>query len=432
MSPLHRACALACVQVALTLGLVTAAGPGAAADCVQVGTGAELARVLARATPGTALCLAPGRYEGPLVLGPAVTLRGPRDAVVVSRGRGTTVTLEGPGAALEGVSVEGSGGRFDLLDAAVRVAADDTRVENVAVRGALFGLLVQQASRVVLRGNEISGHPHKALGLRGDGIRLWEVRGSTIERNRLADSRDLVVWYSPGNRFAHNTVERGRYGAHFMYSHRNVVEDNRFVGNVVGIFVMYSRGLELRRNLLARASGAAGMGLGAKESGGLVVEQNAFLANQVGAYLDTSPLDPANPNRFQGNVFRLSDAGVVFHGVAKGNTFTGNRFADNATPVRVEGRGDARAAQWRGNAFDDYAGYDLNGDGIGDLPYELRTLSGELTGRVPELLLFRGSPAMALVELVGRVVPLFQPQTLLVDPEPRVAPLPAPELGDAG
>jgi nitrous oxidase accessory protein len=336
------------------------------------------------------------------------------------------VRLEADGAALLGLTVDGSGGRFDLLDAAVRVRADDVRVEGVAIRNALFGVLVEQSRRVRVRGNEIEGDPSKPLGLRGDAIRLWEVRESLVEGNRVRHARDVVVWYSPGNRLVGNRVESGRYGTHFMYSHDNVVERNRYERNVVGIFVMYSRGIRIRQNLLALSAGAAGIGLGAKESGNLEVVENWFPRNTVGAYLDTSPLQEDAHNRFEANHFVLCDTGVVFHGGASRNRFRDNEFRDNGSPVRVEGRGDARDADWTENYWGEYAGYDLDGDGFGDVPYALRSLSQELAARAPALRLLRGSPAMALVEFVGRAVPLFQARTLLMDERPRMR---APEAG---
>ena len=89
------------------------------------------------------------------------------------------------------------------------------------------------------------------LGLRGDAIRLWETNDSRVERNSVEGSRDLVVWYSSRNVVRGNEVRDGRYGTHFMFSHDNVIEDNRYFGNTVGIFVMYSRGLRIARNVLA-------------------------------------------------------------------------------------------------------------------------------------------------------------------------------------
>ncbi|NIR60425.1 MAG: nitrous oxide reductase family maturation protein NosD, partial [Gammaproteobacteria bacterium] len=392
----------------------------APARCHSVPPGTELQPLLDDARDGEAFCLAAGTYRGPLRITRSVTLWGPRTAVLRAGDAGTTVRLDAPGAALLGLRVDGSGSRFDQLDAAVRVGADGVRVEGVEVTGALFGILVEQARRVTLRGNEVEGDASAPLGMRGDGIRLWEVRESRIEANRIRDGRDLVVWYSPGNTITSNHVTGGRYGTHFMYSHGNAIRDNRYVGNVVGLFLMYSRDIEVRGNVLRDAQGAAGVGLGAKESGGLEVTANVFRGNTIGAYLDTSPLDLERHNRFERNAFELCGSAVVFHGGAARNAFHDNAFRVNDVVVRVEGRGSALDARWLGNAFDDYAGYDLDGDGFGDVPYELRSLGQQLTSRFPELRFFLGTPALALVELVGRVVPAFQPPRLLVDPQPRL------------
>jgi nitrous oxidase accessory protein len=416
-----RAAIIALLALVSFAGVVKAA-PARPGDCEDIEPGRSLQQALDDLPSNGSLCLAAGRHEGPLVIRGAQRVWGAPGAWIHSNGKGSTITIEGSRAALLGIGVDGSGGRFDLLDAAVRVTGDDVRVEGVMIRDALFGILVEQARGAVIRTNVISGMPDKPLGMRGDGIRLWEVKDSLVEGNLVEDSRDMVVWYASRNRFVANRVVRGRYGAHFMYSHDNIVEGNEFIDDVVGIFAMYSRGLRVHDNLLARAHGAAGMGLGAKESGNLDLVGNRFVGNTTGIYLDTSPLDPRDHNRFEDNHVRFCGTGIVFHGRAKGNEFHANSFRDNRAQVRIEGRGDALDATWQGNDFDDYVGYDLDGDGFGDLPYELRSLSGELTARTPQLAYFRGMPALAMVEVVGRAVPLLQPRTLVVDPRPRMRP----------
>ena len=341
--------------------------------------------------------------------------------MIRSAGEGTTVRLEGDGVSLLGVSVDGSGGRFDLLDAAVHVSGDGARVEGVQVRNAVFGILVERARHATVRGNRVRGDAAQSLGLRGDGIRLWETHDSAIEDNELCDSRDMVLWYASRNRVARNRIANGRYGAHLMYSHGNQIVENRFTGNVTGLFVMYSRDVVVERNVFADSGGAAGVGLGLKESGNVRVRGNLFAHNTVGLYVDTSPLWPDDVNRIEGNVFRLNAAAVSFLGPTARNELVGNELRDSAVQVEVQGGGDARAALWRGNAFDDYAGYDLDGDGTGDVPYELRSLSADLVSGTPALAFFRGTPALALAEAIGRIVPLFEPRLLLVDPEPRMA-----------
>jgi nitrous oxidase accessory protein len=402
--------------------------PARPEPCRDVPAGSALQPRVDAAGPGEALCLGPGEYRGPVSLPAGVTLWGPREAVVRSSGEGTTVRLVGEGARLLGVTVDGSGGRFDTLDAAVLVRASGTAVEGVLIRNAVFGILTERSRGVSLRGNHVVGTGGPALGMRGDGIRLWETQESLIEDNRVEASRDLVVWYSSRNRLRRNTVTAGRYGTHFMYSHDNVVEDNRFLGNEVGLFIMYSRNISLRGNLLADATGAAGIGLGVKESGNITAVDNRLVHNTVGLYLDSSPLQLEDENLFEGNVFRLGDVGVLFHSSPRRNTFRGNSFRDNHSPAQVEGGGDALEVAWAGNDFDDYAGYDLDGDGVGDVPYELRSLSDELVARYPDLAFFRGSTPLALISAAGRVVPLFAPRTVLRDEAPRMSAL-SPEGG---
>jgi len=407
--------------VALGLALWSA---GVAADdvCTQAQVGEPLQPQLDRATPGSALCLAPGSWNGPLRIPRAVELRGPRDAVIYSQGSGTTVSLDGPDSALTGVTIDGSGGRFDRLDAAVRVRGDRVRVIGVRIQQALFGILVEQAEQVVLRGNEIEGFPDKPLGLRGDGIRLWEVRDARVTENVVRHSRDLVVWYSPRNRIERNRVEDGRYGTHFMYSHGSTVVGNEYRRNVVGIFSMYSRDLEIRDNLIAAAGGAAGVGFGCKESGNLTLLDNLFLGNTTGIYLDTCPLYLDEANRYERNRIQFSDSAVVLHGSEERNHFVRNDFLSNQTPLRIEGRSRGDGVLWEQNYFDDFAGYDLDNDGYGDVPYELRSFEADLLRRYPGLRFFRGSPAMWLTEAVGQMIPIFRAQQLLRDLQPRMRP----------
>ena len=415
--------ALACARGPLTppgvpLAWAALPPPARPPECRSVRPGEPLAALLAEARPGDALCLEEGIHPGPATLGEGVTLWGPRSAVIHSAGSGDTVRLAGAGARLAGMTIDGSGGRFDLQEAAVQVHGDRAVVDGTRIVNALFGIIVAQSRGVVLRGNEIVGSGAPQIGLRGDAVRLWETRDSRIEANRIVGSRDMVVWYSGGNTITGNEVAGGRYGTHFMYSHDNLVTGNRYVGNVVGIFAMYSRGLTLERNLLAASTGAAGMGLGLKESSAVTVRDNALVQNAVGIYFDNSPFEPGLSNTVAGNAIELCDLGIQFHASTRGNRLRGNRLHGNGAQVRVDGGGDALGNEWAGNDFDDYAGYDLDHDGVGDVPYELRSLSGALAARHPQIDLLRGAPALFVLDATSRVLPLLRPKPVLVDERP--------------
>ena len=285
----------------------------------------------------TAITLpAPGSYAGPITIARSVTLWGPRDAVVQSDGQGTTVRITGAGAALLGLSIAGSGSRYDKQDAGILVAADHVRIERVVVHDTIFGITVEQAREVIVRGNRIVCRRQACSDC---GVTRSASGRSTTDgrRQRVVDARDVVVWYSSRNRIIDNLVTGSHYGTDFMYSRENMVARNRYVGNVVGVFLMYSRQVELRDNLMAASGGAAGFGLGLKESSGLTVQGNVLVKNTVGIYVDSSPFVPGMPNRFEGNVVRLGETAVLFHSSPHENVFTGNSFRDNFQQVRVDG-----------------------------------------------------------------------------------------------
>lgn len=417
---------LACATVVACGGDVGDSAPRPAPPRPEAGIvvppGPGLQAAIDAAAPGATLLLQPGDYRGPFLIGKPLHIWGPATAVLTADA-GTSVRVLGDDVTLEGFTVAGGGQRFDLMDGGVHLQGEDITLRSVTVRDTLFGILAERCQRVHLLGNTVIGTGLPAMGLRGDGIRLWETSDSEVRDNVVTDSRDVVVWYSSRNHLSGNRVTRCRYGTHFMYSHENVVEDSRLVENEVGIFVMYSRDIVMRRNLLAKSGGAAGIGIGIKEAGNLTIEDNWLLANTTGIYIDTAPLDPEHHNRYARNMLRFSESAVALHANVKRSEFVDNQFGDNGAIVKVGGQGDALTCDFRGNFYDTYQGYDFDGDGRGDVPFEFRRLSTQLEGRYPELALLHGAPAMMMVDIVGEVMPLFAPRQLLRDDSPRLRPL---------
>ncbi|HET7503261.1 MAG TPA: nitrous oxide reductase family maturation protein NosD [Kofleriaceae bacterium] len=396
-----------------------ALAPASPSDCRTVSAGGEL-RGLA-AVPGARLCLTAGRYAGPIAIAPGAVVWGPRDAILERPTGGTVVEL-GAGAALLGVTVDGLGGVFDRTDAGVRVSGDGARVEGVAVERAVFGILAERVAHATIRGNRVDGGRDPAISLRGDTIRLWEVTDSVIDANTVDGGRDVVVWYSSRNRITNNRIAGARYGTHLMYSHDNQVARNRLDGNVVGVFVMYSHDVALDANFVREAVGAAGMGIGLKDSGNVSITHNALVHDHTGLYLDQTPLQITHTLTVEDNLFARCDTAVQFHASGHRSRVAGNDFIDDAFAVRVEGGGDASDVAWDGNYFDDYAGYDLDGDQRGDVPYQLRSLEDDLTSRTPALAFFRRTPALEAADAVTRLVPMYERRTLLTDGAPRMRP----------
>lgn len=385
------------------------------------GTHATIGSALAAAAPGDTVRVAPGTYRERLVVGRPVVLVGEGWPVLDGGGEGHVVEAT---AALEiaGFVIRGSGTSVDLEHSGVMVRGAPARVERNRLEDVFYGVYLKDAPRSVIRGNRIRGKDLPPPR-RGDGIRLWYSHGTSILGNDVERTRDVVVYFSDSLVVADNRIVDGRYGLHYMYSHHNRFLRNRFLRNQVGAFIMYSRDIALRENVFAEARGATGMGLGLKDADSIRVEDNLFVANAAGLYLDNSPTARDVRNRVADNVVLYNRTGVELLPSVRGNDFTGNAFVGNDRPALVSGgtgRGQARQNDWDGNHWGGYSGFDGDGDGIGDTPYVHARLADQLVARYPEFRLFTLSPALRLVDALGRFFPLLRPQPVVVDSAPRL------------
>ncbi len=362
-------------------------------------------------------------YRGDFVVGRPLALRGEDGATLSGTGTGTVLTIAAPGVEVENLRVRGSGRRHTQEDAAIKATAPDTTIRRVLVEDALFGVVLSTCTRCVLSQSLFRGSGDRALS--GDAIKLWEADDAVVRECVVENTRDLVVWYSRRVRLEGNQVFDSRYGTHFMHAHDAVVRDSHLAHNIVGVFVMYSSGVRIEHNRLLGSRGPAGVGIGFKESDSVSIDGNWIVANTVGAYLDRTPRSAKTPVRFSRNVLALNDVGLRYHGSEQGVTFAHNDFTRNRTAVEVEGGGDALGTRFEHNYWSDYAGYDLDRDGTGDVAHEVKRLSSALLESRPALRLFDGTLSLALIDAMARVFPVFSAERLLVDERPRMQPMTA-------
>ena len=285
--------------------------------------------------------------EEDLVIQRPVALIGERGATLEGTGGGTVVTIETDDASVENLAIRHSGRRSTTEDAGIEAKGERIRVVDVRVDDTLFGVTLQACHGCTLERVRVEGTRDDAE-LRGDGIKLWESHDSIVRGCVVDHARDVVVWYTRRALVEGNVVRHGRYGTHFMYAHDSIARRNRIEDNVVGIFCMYSFRLTIEDNVLAGARGAAGMGIGFKESDAVQLRGDWSSPNTTGVYLDYSPRTPAQPLVFEGNVFALNDVALRLHSVEKGAIFHGNDFRDNDATIEVDrGRGRARVRHSR-------------------------------------------------------------------------------------
>ncbi|MBI5496704.1 MAG: nitrous oxide reductase family maturation protein NosD [Deltaproteobacteria bacterium] len=379
------------------------------------------------APPGSVLVPPPGRYAGPVVITRALTLDGAGRVTVDGQGTGSVITIRAEGVTLRRLHITGSGTSHDHMDGAITVEADHVEIRHNDLDNTLFGVQVNAAHGVLVCGNTIRSTRDEP-GLRGDGVRIWNGNHNTVSGNDIVEARDVTFANARDNLLAGNRVAHGRYGLQMVFAPRNRVEDNQFESNLTGIAVLYSDDVVIRRNRVVDSQGVSGVGVVFKESSQGVVEDNAFVRCSVGARTN-SPTHPLNVVYFRRNLFAHNTAGMDFYGENGGHVIEHNRFDHNLVQVTVSAPMSARGNGWLGNEWDDYQGFDRDGDGVGDQPYERFAFADRIWLETPSATFFRNSPVLELLDFLERLAPFSNPELVLRDPRPAMT---AAGTGPAG
>ncbi|MFN4148324.1 MAG: nitrous oxide reductase family maturation protein NosD, partial [Rhodocyclaceae bacterium] len=81
-------------------------------------------------------------------------------------------------------------------------------------------------------------------------------------------------------------------------------------------------------------------------------------------------------------------------------------------------KGAGEANVWRGNRWDEYQGFDRDGDGIGDMPHEVWLFADRIWMENPMASFFRNAPVLELIDFLERLAPFAAPYRILSDPTP--------------
>lgn len=411
--------------IAVALALLTVGARPAEAHVLTVGPNQPYARIgdaVVAAGAGDIVRVMPGTYRELVIVRKPIVLEGIHRPIIDGGGRDTVVTLAAPRIVFRGFNVRGSGNEPDQDHSGIRVAGNNITLEDNRLDDVLFGILAQRAAHLVARGNDISGKAKYDYARKGDGIRLWECRNAVLENNRVHGVRDCVAWYSRDIRIIGNTFEHNRYGIHFMYADGAHVVHNRLLHNSVGIYTMYTRNILIENNDITRSRGPSGYALGFKDVENVSVLENQLSDNRVGMFVDGASQAMDTYFRAKGNCLSYNDVGVCLLPSVQRARFSNNNFLENDEQVSVLGGGAATANEWRSNRWSDYAGYDADGDGVGDTPYRSEQFFENLSDRFPNLQFFHHSLAQLAVDTAARLFPIVAPQPKLEDPTPLVAP----------
>ncbi len=375
-----------------------------------------------KAPAGSILKLPAGVYKGSIVITKPITIVGKEEGVIIDgEGNGTVITAKGSFITLKNLKIVASGDRHENLDAAIKLSdGKQCEISHCVIEDCLFGIDMQMVSNSIISNNKITSK-NMDLGLRGDGLRLWYSNDNIVKENALIKSRDMVIWYSHGNEIVKNYGRENRYSLHFMYAGKNLIKDNTYELNSVGIFFMYSQDSIAIGNVIKSSLGATGMGIGLKDVSNFTLKNNTVLYNAQGLYIDRSPFEPDTHNWIVGNKILYNSEALHFHSMSENNVIKDNVIMGNIEDIVNDSRGSkTNENEIVGNYWDKYEGFDRNGDNIGDTPHKVYQYADQMWIYNPDVKFFYASPVITLLNFLAKLAPFSKPLFLMEDKQPKV------------
>jgi nitrous oxidase accessory protein len=206
-----------------------------------------------------------------------------------------------------------------------------------------------------------------------------------------------------------------RYGLHFMFSNYDTYENNVFKDNGAGVAVMFSKQIRMYNNKFLDSWGAASYGILLKEISDGEMRGNTFERNTVGVYAEG-----ANRIFIEHNDFINNGKALDIKGNCLDNTITANNFISNTFEVLTNSKSNLN--HFEGNYWGQYKGYDLNKDGIGDVPHRPVNLFALITDKIPAAHMLLHSFLVNGLEVAERMFPQMIPEHL-IDLSPHMKPI---------
>ncbi len=276
-----------------------------------------------------------------------------------------------------------------------------------------FGIYIQYGKYCTIRNNQLRAYGEQEHQI-GNGIHCWKSDRLLIAGNTVQGHRDGIYFEFVTNSTIQKNVSKFniRYGLHFMFSNDDRYLYNTFHNNGAGVAVMFTNRVKMLNNIFEENWGDAAYGLMLKEISDAEIKNNRFSKNTTGIYMEGT-----NRVLVQNNDFLYNGWGMKIQASCMDNEIHENNFISNTFDTGTNG--DLVLNNFDGNYWDKYEGYDLNRNGVGDVPYHpLSLFSVIVENNNSAMLLFR-STMTGLLDRSEKMIPSLTPANF-VDNSPRM------------
>jgi nitrous oxidase accessory protein len=375
----------------------------------------KLQEAINNAMPGDTIFVERGIYREPTItVNKPLYIKGIGYPVLDGQKKNEIMVIKSSNVVVEGFAVQHSGysGYNDI--AAIRIVnSRNVAIRNNKLDDTFFGIYSQHAVSCTIAGNELRSNAINEI-TSANGIHCWKSDSMQIMNNTITGHRDGIYFEFVTHSIIKNNVSTGnvRYGLHFMFSNDDSYLGNQFRNNGAGVAVMFSKGVTMLQNTFVENWGSAAYGILLKEISDSRIQHNRFVRNTTGIYMEGT-----NRINIAQNVFYNNGWALKIQASCNDNTITQNNFQGNSFDVATNGT--LVLNTFNSNYWDKYEGYDLNHDGVGDVPYRPVSVYAMIAERNPVTMMLFRSFITSLLDKAEKTIPGFIPENLK-DDKPRM------------
>lgn len=355
------------------------------------------------------LLIKKGTYkEFNILIDKPLTLIGENYPIIDGEDQGEIIRIVSDNVTIDGLFIINVGTSYTTDYAAIRVVKSENYViQNVVLEKLFFGIYLEKSNNGKVYHNKIIGDAVDEYNS-GNGIQLWYSHNVIVDRNIVEGVRDgIYLEFSDNVTINNNTSANNlRYGLHFMFSNDDIYTNNVFENNGAGVAVMFSKRIKMVGNTFRKNWGTAAFGMLLKEINDAEISGNTFQENTIGISIEGS-----NRIEYSNNNFIKNGWAVKVLGACYTNTFTKNNFLYNSFDISYNGKLNDNV--FNQNYWSDYTGYDLDKNGVGDIPYRPVKLFSYIVNKTPETIVLLRSLFMDIIDFSEKVSPVFTPDNLL-------------------
>lgn len=344
------------------------------------------------------------------IIDKSLTIIGEDFPVIDAQMKGTALSVKAENFSIEGIKIINVGTSHTNDFAAILVSnAKNFEIRNNLLDQVFFGILIERSSEGTVSGNKITSNATDQA-TSGNGIHLWKSENILVKNNEVIGLRDgIYLEFVKDTKVVDNFCKDNlRYGLHFMFSDNNVFTENVFENNGAGVAVMYSKFIDMKGNHFRKNWGSASYGLLLKEINDSELKNNIFEDNTIAISADNTNRINYIENDFKDNGYAIRIRGAVYD-----NIFERNNFLYNSFDVAYTGK--LNDNKFSNNYWSGYSGYDLDKNGIGDVPFRPVTLFSYLVNQTPEAIVLLRSVFIGMLDFSEKVSPIFTPADLIDD-----------------